>query len=83
MNENTLTQLLWRIDPMGTGCAVNEGMEDEYASVARDMAQRLAQGQDANSAVMAEFDDGFWAGCLSEEQRGGIVAAILTKPKRR
>ena len=42
MNEAHLSQLLWRIDPMGTGCAVNEGMEDEYDSVARDIAQRLS-----------------------------------------
>ncbi len=45
MNANTLAQLLWRIDPMGTGCATNEGMEDEYANVARDIAQRLSQGR--------------------------------------
>ncbi len=83
MNENTLAQLLWRTDPMGTGCAANEGMEDEYASVARDIAQRVAQGQDVSSAVMAEFDNWFWAGCLSEENRTVILEEIVAELTRR
>ncbi len=32
---------------------------------------------------MAEFDEWFWAGCLAEEKRRVIVAAILTKPEWR
>jgi len=83
MNETTLTQLLWRIDLMGTGCAANEGMEDEYATVARDIAQRLAQAQDASSAVVAEFDAWLWEGCLADGQRKASLAEIVAELKRR
>ena len=83
MEETTLAQLLWRIDPMGTGCAINEGMEDEYANVARDIALRLSQGQEASSAVTAEFDEWFWGGCLAEEQRRIILEEIVAEPTRR
>lgn len=79
MNEAHLSQLLWRIDPMGTGCAVNEGMEDEYDSVARDIALRLSQGQDAQSAVVAEFDAWYWEGCLSPSHRQACLAQIVSQ----
>ena len=83
LTPEALTALLHRLDPMGTGCAHNEGMEDEYASVAPDIAQRVAQGQDVSSAVMAEFDNWFWAGCLSEENRTVILEEIVAELTRR
>ena len=78
MDETTLAQLLWRIDPMGTGCAVNEGMEDEYDNVACGIARRLSRGQDARSAVTAEFDEWFWEGCLSEGERSANLEQIVS-----
>lgn len=59
MEEQTLTKLLWCVDPMGTGCAVNEGMEDEYESQARDIAERLAEGEEPCAAVTADLRNGF------------------------
>lgn len=78
MEERNLSQLLWRIDPMGTGCAINEGMEGEYEGVARDIAHRLSQGQDAQSAVVAEFDGWYWEGCLSPSHRQDCLAQIVS-----
>lgn len=79
MIEANLNQLLWRIDPMGTGCAVNEGMEDEYESVARDIAQRLSKGQEARSAVIAEFDEWFWEDCLGQGHRQACLEQIVSE----
>ena len=64
---------------MGTGCAVNEGMENEYDSVARDIAQRLSQGQDARSAVIAEFDEWFWEDCLEQGHRQTCLNQIVAE----
>lgn len=69
MDAEQLMLLLWHIDPMRTCCNVNEGMEDEYASEARDIGERLAAGEDARSAVLAVFDAYFWDGCLLEASR--------------
>ena len=58
MDAEQLSFLLWHVDPMGTCCNVNEDMEDEYGSQARDIGERLAAGEDPRSAVVAVFDDG-------------------------
>ena len=80
MDAHALNQLLWTIDPMRTGCNLEPGMEDEYGSQARDIAQALAEGQDARSAVMAVFDYYFWEGCLNDRPAAleRIVSALQT-----
>ena len=77
MDEHAINHLLWRTDPMGTGCALDDGMEDEYQHQASNIAQRLAQGQDPHSAVTAVFEASFWEGCLSEGQRKASLEAIV------
>ena len=83
MDEVQLNRMLWRIDPMSTGCNVNTGMEDEYANIARDIAQRLSQGQDARGAVIVEFDEWFWEGCLAAENRSACLEKIVTELMKR
>ncbi len=56
VDAEQLMFLLWHVDPMGTCCNANEGMEDEYWSQARDIGERLATGEDPRSAVLAVFD---------------------------
>ena len=79
-NAQALTELLWRIDPMGTCCNVNDDMQDEYQGQARDIAERLAHGEDARHAILAVFDEWFWPDCLLSGQRQDrldeIVAAL-------
>ena len=77
MNAHQWVQLLWRIDPMGTCCNVNDDMEDEYQSEARDIAKRIEAGEDPHSAVLAVFDEYFWDGCLLAESRVASLAKIL------
>ncbi len=64
-NAHTLMQLLWSIDPMGTGCTANPGMEDEYWSQARDMAEELEKGIDPRTAITEVFDFYFLGGLLA------------------
>ena len=77
MDIETLNNILWRIDPMGTCCAVNEGMEDEYLTEAREIAERLSRGEDPHSAVVAVFDQWFWDGCLLEAPRKARLELIM------
>lgn len=75
---DALTALLYQLDPMRTGCAQNEGMEDEYAHQASDILERLAQGEDPRQATVAVFDYWFWEGCLDSEQRQHSLSAIVS-----
>lgn len=74
---DALTALLYQLDPMRTGCAQNEGMEDEYAHQASDILERLAQGEDPRQATVAVFDYWFWEGCLDSAPRQHSLNAIV------
>ena len=76
LTPEALTALLHRLDPMGTGCAHNEGMEDEYAHQASDILERLAQGEEPRQATVAVFDYWFWEGCLDSAPRQHSLNAI-------
>lgn len=78
MDTPALNQLLWRIDPMNTGCSVNPGMEDEYWSLADAISERLQRGEDPRSAITAEFDSSFWEDCLLSEHRLPQLQALVT-----
>ena len=52
-------------------------MENEYLGEARDIAERLAQGEDARSAVMAVFDEWFWEDCLLAAHRKDALEQIV------
>ena len=81
MDAEQLMCLLWHVDPMGTCCNVNEDMEDEYWSQARDIGERLSAGEDPRSAVLAVFDEWFWEGCLLEGSRAEALEQILAELK--
>ncbi|RYF80300.1 MAG: hypothetical protein EOO29_14380 [Comamonadaceae bacterium] len=78
MTEDQINDLLWRFDPMNTGCNVNEEMEGEYASLARDISQALSAGAAPRQAVLNAFDQAFWEGCLLDEHRVPALSAILS-----
>ena len=77
MTEDQINHLLWRIDPMNTGCNVNEGMEDEYASLAQVVTDALQAGTPPQHAVLSAFDESFWAGCMLEAHRQTALAELL------
>lgn len=80
MNTEELTQVLWKIDPMGTGCAEDEDMQDEYESQAREIIDLVTKGEDHRTAVIRVFDEWFWEDCLISGSReialNKIVAAL-------
>jgi hypothetical protein len=78
MLEVQIYTLLWRIDPMHTGCAENEGMDQEYARQAHDIAELMAQGVEPRAALLRTFDAWFWQGCLLEPERRPALEALVT-----
>ena len=78
MNVDAISQLLWQLDPMNTCCNVNEGMEDEYWSQAREIARRLEQGETPRAAIIATFDFWFWEDCLLSDERLPLLEQMVS-----
>lgn len=72
-----VSQQLYQHDPLNTCCSVNEGMEDEYLSQAKDIVHHLSEGVPLRDALIRTFDHWFWEGCLLEEHRQSSLAALL------
>lgn len=72
-----MAQQLHALDPMGTCCNVNEGMEDEYAGEARHIVEQLETGIPIRDAVKKTFDQWFWEGCLEEKSPGQDLNAVV------
>ena len=78
MNTEALNQLLWSIDPMGTCCNLCDDMPNEYWALAHAINDRLQNGEDTRSAIIAEFDDSFWEACLQSSQKQPLLDQIVT-----
>lgn len=72
-----VSQQLHQHDPMNTCCSVNEGMEDEYLSQAKDIVRHLFEGVPLRDALTRTFDHWFWDGCLLEAHRQSSVDNLL------
>lgn len=55
-------------DPMNTGCKENECF-DEYDRVARDIADRLAEGESIEEALSTEISEWFFDGGPCDQSR--------------
>jgi len=73
-----ISQQLYEHDPMTTCCNVNDGMEDEYLSEAKDIVRHLTEGVPLRDALIRTFDHWFWKGCLLEERRKSRFDALVT-----
>ena len=74
-----LSRALHNLDPMNTGCSINEGMEDEYDSEARKIVHLLKTGIPLRQAVKLTFDAMFWMGCLEGPTRAQGLTARLAE----
>ena len=74
-----LSRALHDLDPMNTCCHVNEGMEDEYDSEARQIVHLLQTDIPLHQAVKLTFDAKFWTGCLEEPAREQGLAAVTDR----
>lgn len=61
-----LTHLLHDVDPMGTSCAINLDMEDEYECEAFHIAALMGLGVSLHEAMSDVFGFWFWEGRLEE-----------------
>jgi hypothetical protein len=77
MNHSKILEFLQRADLMGTGCVLNDGMEDEYEPEAAEIARRVNSGEQFRDSVIATFDDQFWPGCLDEGTRSTALDRLL------
>ena len=77
MTVDEINHLLWQQDPMNTCCNVNEGMEDEYWSLASEIAERLDKGEAARAAITATFDFWFWEDCLLSDERLPLLEQMV------
>ncbi len=73
----TINQFLWRHDLMGTGCNLNDEMEYEYWAIADGIHQRLNLSEQLRGAVIAEFDEAFWPGCLADDPKKECLNGLL------
>lgn len=61
-----LTHLLHDVDPMGTSCAINLDMEDEYECESFHIAALMGLGVSLHEAMSDVFGFWFWEGRLEE-----------------
>ena len=81
MDTEAMTLLLWQADLMGTGCNLQEGMADEYASEAEEIVELTAAGMDFQVAVEQVFDERFWPECLRSTDRKKRMKSLLQAVK--
>lgn len=77
-SSDTLSQLLYKLDPMNTCCVENECL-NEYHRVAEGINERIDTGQSIAAAVHDAFIDWFEAApddSLTEEIRQFLHAAV-------
>ncbi|WP_280553466.1 hypothetical protein [Halomonas sp. 25-S5] len=80
MNESSdliarLTQILFQHDPMGTCCRENDAF-DEYDRIARDLAERLDDGDTPDVALPAVLRKGFGDELVQRADLTGVIEAL-------
>lgn len=79
MQTTDISSILWALDPMRTGCADNDNMEDEYDFQAQEIAELVGSGMPIRTAVVQVFDFWFWEDCLISGSRTDRLDAIVEK----
>ena len=77
LDADALGLLLWQLDPMNTGCHMQEGMRYEYASIAAASIALREAGVVLADALDQVFGEMFWEGCLQESNRQPGVQKLL------
>lgn len=77
MNSKEISTVLWKLDPMRTGCAGDEEMRDEYEFQAEEIADLTTAGMPLRSAVIEVFEKWFWEDCLTSSIDTSRLDAIV------
>lgn len=64
LHSYEISEILWEIDPMRTGCTEDAAMRDEYELQAKEIASRVDAGAPLRAVVVEVFDKWFWDDCL-------------------
>lgn len=79
MTVSKISDTLWRLDPMRTGCSGNDDMRDEYESQAEEIADLTTAGTPLRAAVIEVFEKWFWEGCLNSDTDTSRLDSIVEK----
>ena len=77
MNSKEISFVLWKLDPMRTGCADDDVMRDEYEFQAEEIADLTTAGTPLRSAVIEVFEKWFWEDCLTSGTDTSRLDAIV------
>lgn len=76
-----LSELLFHADPMGTCCRENDAF-DEYDRVARDLAERLEEGDTPDVALHAVLREWFGDEPVECADLAGVIEALAQPGSR-
>lgn len=76
MNSREISSVLWKLDPMRTGCAGDEAMRDEYEFQAEEIESLTNSGMPIRTAIVQVFDKWFWEDCLMSDSDSSRLDAI-------
>ena len=85
MTASEISDALWRLDPMRTGCSGNEDMRDEYEFQAEEIADLTTAGTPLRAAVIEVFEKWFWEDCLisgTDTSRLNAIVETISKIDR-
>ena len=85
MITSEISDTLWRLDPMRTGCSGNEDMRDEYEFQAEEIADLTTAGTPLRAAVIEVFEKWFWEDCLksgTDTSRLDTIVETISKINR-
>lgn len=77
IQKQRILSALQQVDPMATGCDVNDLMSQEYAAEADAIAGLVSSGRPLREALVVTFDDRFWEGCLNEQPRADDLERLM------
>ena len=72
-----ISEILYNLDPMSTGCVENS-LTDEYANEAERISFYLSQGRALKDAIVTVFDYNFWENCLTDDKIKAIMKEMTS-----
>ena len=79
IRADEISEVLWKLDPMRTGCTGDETMRDEYDFQAEEIEELVADGVPLRAAIVEVFDKWFWEDCLISGTDSSRLDAIVEK----
>lgn len=79
MTPEDISAFLYHLDPMGTCCNVNEGMENEYASIARGVFDSYYNGVPIFQSIVQELNWWFGEDLVTEKKKELILHALMER----